>query len=176
MNDNTLELAENKLLLLYIIKSIKYPISNAQLTEIVLENSFINYFFLQQYITELISSGFIKYEDTNEKKLLYITDVGNKVLTLFKDRISPQRLNVIDDYLKSSIEKIKRELTISADYTPDQNNTFIVTLKAVEDDSLLMDLKVSVASKKQAVALCAKWKENPSQIYNNIINILIENN
>ncbi|QAA31957.1 DUF4364 family protein [Clostridium manihotivorum] len=174
MNDNTLELAENKLLLLYIIKSIKYPISNAQLTEIVLENSFINYFFLQQYITELISSGFIKYEASNDKKLLYITDTGNKVLTLFKDRISPQRLSLIDDYLKSSIEKIKRELTISADYTPDQNNTFIVNLRAVEDDSLLMDLKISVASKKQAIALCSKWKENPSLIYNNIINILIE--
>ena len=40
MNDNTLELAENKLLLLHIIKSIKYPISNTQLTDIVLENSF----------------------------------------------------------------------------------------------------------------------------------------
>ena len=44
MYDSTLELAENKLLLLYIIKSIKYPISNTQLTDIVLENSFINYF------------------------------------------------------------------------------------------------------------------------------------
>ena len=39
MYDSTLELAENKLLLLYIIKSIKYPISNTQLTDIVLENS-----------------------------------------------------------------------------------------------------------------------------------------
>lgn len=55
MYDSTLELAENKLLL-YIIKSIKYPISNTQLTDIVLENSFINYFMLQQYVSELISS------------------------------------------------------------------------------------------------------------------------
>ena len=53
MYDSTLELAENKLLLLYIIKSIKYPISNTQLTDIVLENSFINYFMLQQYVSEL---------------------------------------------------------------------------------------------------------------------------
>ena len=34
MYDNTVELAENKLLLLYIIKSIRYTISNSKLTEI----------------------------------------------------------------------------------------------------------------------------------------------
>ena len=48
MFENTSELAENKLLLLYILKTIDEPISNAQLTDIVLENSLINYFTLQQ--------------------------------------------------------------------------------------------------------------------------------
>ena len=49
MYDNTIELAENKLLLLYIIKSIKYPISHSQLTDIVLAKRVsINYFMLQQ--------------------------------------------------------------------------------------------------------------------------------
>ncbi|MGL4873967.1 MAG: DUF4364 family protein, partial [Clostridium sp.] len=42
--ESSLELAENKLLVLYILKLLKQPITNTQLTEIVLENSFINYF------------------------------------------------------------------------------------------------------------------------------------
>lgn len=173
MHENTLELAENKLLLLYIIKSIKYPISNTQLTEIVLENSFINYFLLQQYISELIASEFLKYEENDTKKLLHLTDKGDKVLYFFKDRISPQKVNLIDDYISERIDIIKKELTITSDYTPDNNNTFLVNLKAVEYNTLLIDLKVNVASKKQAIALCAKWKENPSDIYNKIFQILI---
>ena len=48
MYENSLELAENKLLMLYILKSIKDPISNAQFTEIILENNFMNYFIFQQ--------------------------------------------------------------------------------------------------------------------------------
>ncbi|SHE82407.1 DUF4364 family protein [Clostridium fallax] len=174
MYENTLELAELKLLLLYILKDVKYPISNTQLTEIVLENSFINYFTLQQYIGELISSGFLQYEKgEDDKKLLKLTETGDKVLSLFYDRISPAKIKIIDDYIESKIDKIKKELTTTADYVPDNDDTFLVKLKVVEGSTLLMDLKVNVASKKQANALCSKWKDNPSEIYNKIITALI---
>ena len=75
MYENSAELAENKLLVLYVIKSLKQPISNTQLTEIILENNFINYFTLQQYISELEYSNFVKYIEKNEKKLISITEV-----------------------------------------------------------------------------------------------------
>ena len=175
MYDNTLELAESKLLLLYIVKKIKYPISNSQLTDIVLENNFINYFILQQYLSELISSEFLKYEESNEKQLIHMTEKGEKVLSFFQDRISETKIKLIDEYIKNCIDTIKKELTITADYSPENNDTFIVNLKAIENEVLLLDLKVSVASKKQAVSLCAKWKENPSDIYTKIISALIEN-
>ena len=57
MYENSAELAENKLLVLYVIKSLRQPISKTQLTEIILENNFINYFTLQQYISELETIG-----------------------------------------------------------------------------------------------------------------------
>ena len=68
----------------------------------------------------------------------------------------------------------KRELTIQADYTIASNDSFIVDLKAVESESLLMELKLTVPSKEQATSICSKWKKNPSEIYNNIINLLID--
>lgn len=173
MYENINELAENKLLLLYILKSIKIPISNSQLTEIILENGFINYFTLQQYISELVSSSFIQQENKNDKKLLTITEKGEKVLLLFKERISVSKLEVVDAYLKDKIHSIKKELTLTANYTIDDNNNFIVNLKAIENDSLLIDLKINVASNKQAISLCNKWKANSSEIYNKIMQLLI---
>lgn len=35
-----------------------------------------------------------------------------------------------------------------------------------------MNLKIAVPNKKQAISLCAKWKNDPSKIYNSIINLL----
>ena len=77
MYENSLELAENKLLMLYILKSIKDPISNAQFTEIILENNFMNYFIFQQYLSELEESKFVEYHENNNKKLLVITEKGD---------------------------------------------------------------------------------------------------
>ena len=70
MYENSAELAENKLLVLYVIKSLRQPISKTQLTEIILENNFINYFTLQQYISELETAEFVEYIhiETNENK------------------------------------------------------------------------------------------------------------
>jgi predicted transcriptional regulator len=173
MYENSSELAENKLLMLYVLKAIKKPISNTQLTEIILENNFINYFTLQQYLSELEESKFVEYHDINNKRLLILTEKGDNVLSLFKERISPSKLSSTNDYIKEKIESIKKELTIHADYTLGNTDSFIVDLKAIEDDALLMELKLSVPSKNQATSICNKWKENPSQIYTNIINLLI---
>ena len=81
MYENSAELAENKLLVLYVTDSLKHPITNTQLTEIILENNFINYFTLQQYISELIASDFLRYETVNEKKLIRITEKGTNTRT-----------------------------------------------------------------------------------------------
>ena len=173
MYESSSELAENKLLMLYVLKAINEPISNTQLTEIILENNFINYFTFQQYLSELEESKFVEYHKANDKNLLVLTKQGDTVLSLFKSRLSPSKTSLIDQYIKEKIESIKKELTIHADYTLGDNDSFIVDLKAVENQSLLMELKLSVPSKNQAVAICNKWKDNPSEIYNSIINIFI---
>ena len=166
--ESSLELAENKLLLLYILKTLKQPISNTQLTEIVLENSFINYFTLQQYIAELEESKFIEHTEVMDKKLLKLTDKGENVLSFFKDRISPSKISLINEYIKLHIDLIKKELTIKAD------DSFIVDIKALENNYPLMELKLQVPTKKQATYLCNKWQENPSEIYDQIITLLFD--
>lgn len=172
MYENSAELAENKLLVLYVMESLKSPITNTQLTEIILENNFINYFTLQQYISELVSSEFLRYDMVNDKNLIYITEKGSNVLSFFSDRISTMKKKIIDDYLLSMIDSIKKELTIHSDYTLGKDNAFIVDLQALENENLLISLKVSVPSKKQALSLCNRWKSNPSDIYTKIMNSL----
>ena len=172
MYENSAELAENKLLVLYVIKSLRQPISKTQLTEIILENNFINYFTLQQYISELETSKFVEYIEKNNKKLITITTKGENVLSIFNERISPIKRDIIDNYISKTIDSIKKELTIHSDYTIEKNNSFIVDLKALEDETLLIDLKISVPTKKQATSLCNRWKENPSDIYTKIVQVL----
>lgn len=174
MFDNTLELAENKLLLLYILKQIKLPISKGQLTEIILKNNLINYFTLQQYISELIASSFIQYSKFDEKRRLTVTAVGDKVLNMFLNRISESKKALIDTYINQNISQIKNDISLTADYTLANDNSFTVNLKAVENNITLIDLKLNVVTNKQARELCKKWKSNSSELYKKILKVLID--
>ncbi|AGK97932.1 DUF4364 family protein [Clostridium pasteurianum] len=174
MFDDTLELAENKLLLIYILKQIKLPVSKNQLTEIVLKNNFINYFTLQEYISELISANFISYNDIDGKHRLTVTSKGDKVLNMFSNRVSETKKTLIDTYIKSNIINIRKEISLTANYTLANNDSFTVNLKATENEITLIDLKLNVVSNKQARDLCSKWKNNSSELYTKIINILID--
>lgn len=173
MFEDALDLAENKLILLYIINKIKMPVSNNQITEIILENNFINYFTLQQYLSELVSSKFLHNTDEEGTQRLKITEKGSKVLDLFGSRISQNKLDVANSYLTAHREKIKKETTVHADYTIDDKNNFIVNLNATENGSILINIKLSVGSNKQARELCNKWNSDSSKLYDKIVKMLV---
>jgi hypothetical protein len=174
MFEDTLELAENKLLLLHIINRLNLPVSNAQLTELVLKNSLMNYFILQQYIDELVISEFLKYTNMSGSKRLVITDKGKKVLEMFGERVSVKKSEIANEYIEKNWDEIKKDVTVTADYTIEQKDNFIVSLKAMEKDKLLIDIRINVPSNKQARDLCTKWKENCPELYEKIAGILIE--
>lgn len=174
MFEDTEELAENKLLLLYIFSKIKYNISNIQITQIILENNFINYFTLQQYLSELISSDFLCYIEHDGKQRISITKKGLKVLDLFKNRLSENKIAAVDNYLEQHEDEMKKEITVVADYTIEKKDNFIVDLKVIENNIPLINIKLNVASNKQARDICSKWKNNSSELYNKIVNILIK--
>lgn len=174
MFGDSMDLAENKLLLLYIYEKIQLPLSNTQITQIVLENNFMNYFTLHQYISELISSKFIEYKPGENKSRLNISDRGSKVLAMFIQRIPKIKLETVDAYLKLHMDKIKKDITVSADYTIEKDNNYIVNLKVNENNIPLIDLKINVATNKQARDLCNKWKGNSSELYTKILNILVD--
>lgn len=174
MFDDSLNLAENKLFLLHIVDKINLPISNIQLTEIVLENKLINYFTLQEYITELISSELLTKISQNSKDRLVISNKGKEVLSLFKNRLSKEELDKLDSYIDGRMNLIKKEATVSADYTIENSNSYVVTLNASENNIPLIEVRLTVASNKQARELCSKWKDNPSDLYTKIIKVLTE--
>ena len=92
--ENTEELAQNKLLLLYIIDKAEKPLTNEEITEFMLENNYMNYFLIQQYLSELTSSKFIEYVHEDDKKIYKMLNKGKITLYYFQDRI-PEDIKII---------------------------------------------------------------------------------
>src|SRR5690606_25365276 len=100
---NTEELAQNKLLLLYIIKFSNKDFTNNELTEFVLERNYMNYFFIQQYLSELVNSNFIEKVNIDSKEVYRLLEKGDVALSYFEDRIP----NSIKEELDNEFNRFK---------------------------------------------------------------------
>jgi predicted transcriptional regulator len=169
------ELAEKKLILLYVIDKLNMPVSNLQITKIVLENRFMNYFFFQQFLTELCEEGHLIPENVDEKTFYTISQKGRDTLNYFLNRIPLGVKKRIDETISSIRKNIKNETLITADFIPESEKEFIVSCKVNEDNFALIDLKISVGTKSDARLICSNWKKHSQEIYSEIVKSLIKN-
>lgn len=170
--ENTEELAQNKLLLLYIIDKSEVPLTNGQITEFVLENNYMNYFLIQQFLGELVSSKFIEYSRSDNKETYTLLKKGKITLDYFIDRIPEEIKKDIDKNFEIKKEEIKRETQVIGDYFKKSENEYIVNLKLVENNNTLFSLYLNVVSSEQAKTICDNWKLNPDRVYQQILNTL----
>lgn len=173
MNLDASKIADNKLVVLYIFKIVNMSLSKNQLNNIVLENNLINFFTLQQCIGELEEAELIKKIDNSQKELYTITNNGINTLEIFVERISKSSKSTLDDYIVKNKENIRKEAQVTAEYSKHGNNEYIVNLKVTENDMILIDLKLSVVSAKQAKFICEKWKNSSQNVYKQIMNSII---
>lgn len=172
MNLNHEDFTVNKLIILYLLAQIKMPLSISQITQIILERGYTDYFSLQQYLTELETSKFITVSKQNHTSYFEINERGTQTLEFFVSRIPEFIRKELDLFIEKNWRKLKSELDIYAEYAPTKENEYVVHCKVTENHSALIDLSLNVGSKKQAIELCNNWKENASNLYQEILHIL----
>ncbi|MBP3886860.1 MAG: DUF4364 family protein [Cellulosilyticum sp.] len=172
MNLNHEDFTVNKLIILYLLAQVKMPLSISQITQIILERGYTDYFSLQQYLTELESSSFILVSKQNHSSYFEINERGSQTLDFFSSRIPEFIRKELDSFIEKNWRKLKSELDIYTEYTPTKENEYVVHCKVTENQSTLIDLSLNVGSKKQAIELCNNWKENASTLYGEILDIL----
>ena len=56
-----------KLIILYMLDKVDFPLTNSQISEFVLDKGYTDYFKLQQALSELADSGLILKESTHNR-------------------------------------------------------------------------------------------------------------
>lgn len=169
MND---DFTVNKLIVLYLLSEIKMPLSLSQITHIILERGYTDYFSMQQYLNELVGAKLINKTTENNVSCFDISEKGSQTLEFFSSRIPTTIRTELDAFIQSNWRQLRNQLDVSAEYIPTKEHEYIVCCKVTENHSPLMELNFSVGSKKQAIEMCENWKNNSSQLYSEILNIL----
>ena len=154
-----------KLMNLYMLKQVNFPLTNAQLTNFFTEHEYTTYFTLQQALNELEDAGLIHKEPSHNSTRYEITREGEETLNFFGKNISPGIVNDMDQYLKENKFRLREEVGTSADYYKATGQDYIVHCEVREGKTVLIRLDLALPDKEQAEAMCSNWKEKSQEIY-----------
>ena len=162
-----------KLMNLYMLKQVNFPLTNAQLTNFFTEHEYTTYFTLQQALNELEDAGLIHKEPSHNSTRDEITREGEETLNFFGKNISPAIVNDMDQYLKENKFRLREEVGTSADYYKATGQDYIVHCEVREGKTVLIRLDLALPDKEQAEAMCSNWKEKSQEIYSYAMRTLL---
>lgn len=166
------EIAEKKIFILYFLKIIDMPVGSIQFVRVMLENRFMNYFYMQQYLSELIEEGLVNAEKKEGISYYTISDKGVNVLNMFESILPAGLKKRLENSISSIRNNIRMETMITADYTPEDEG-YMVVCKVRENDFSLLEVKIAAGTKEDARNICKNWIKHPQEIYLEILDSLI---
>ncbi len=167
-------LAENKILILYLLSIIKRPVSNDELYRLVLSIQDMNYFYFQQFLLDLENNEYIiNYQKEND--ILYeITEKGKSTLELTIDVLPGIIKLKVDENIKGELQEIKNESAVRAEFIPLSEKEFIVKCKIIENSITIFEIQAFANSRDQAIKIVQNWEANAGTIYPKVLQMLNE--
>lgn len=168
-------LAENKILILYLLSVIDKPINNDGLYRLVLSVQDMNYFYFQQFLLDLIDNKYILKGLSDNNKVLYeLTSDGKEAVNLVQDLIPGFIKFQIDNNLKEDLHAMENERSVTAEFIPQSENSYTVVCKIIENNNIIFEIKTFAGSRDQAKMIVDNWKSNAETLYPNLLELLIK--
>ena len=160
--------ALQRLILLKITSSSMSNITNTKISEAAIENFDMNFFQVQQHLSELTESGFLASSKFGGEVTYSITDAGDSILELFKDKLSDQISSLVESLFITSGQLQGAD----ASYFLSETGEYSVDLVLTERGLTIFRLTLSIPDEIQAKKICSNWKLEPSNIFGKIMKII----
>ena len=162
-----------KLIILYMLDRVDFPLTNSQISEFILNEGYTNYFKLQQVLAEMIDSGFIREESTHSRTFYHLTEEGAQTIQYFRGDLSSEIQADVDNYLKEKKYDLKNEVSVKSDYYRNSNMEYSIRCQVIEHGSPLIDLTVTAPTEAEAETIANNWTQKNEDIYAMIMATLL---
>lgn len=174
LNEDSEILAENKVIILYILNKLNKPIDSDSLLKLILSVKEMNYFYFQQFLIDLLENKYIIGYNEDDKTMYKITDEGIKTLKLTLDLVPGIVRLQIDNALNENVDDVQNIEHAISEFTPKSETEFIVTCKLLKNNITDFEIQVQANSVAQAKHIAEKWENNYKDIYPIIYGILTD--
>lgn len=154
-----------KLIILSMLDRVDFPLTNAQISDFILNKEYTNYFTLQQVLAELVETDLAEVHTIRNSSYYHMTEKGRDTLKYFGDMVSPAIREDMDIYFREHAIALRDETAVRAEYYQNPAGEFSVRLRVLEKEDPLIDLTLTVPTEAQADSICSHWKEKNQQLY-----------
>lgn len=165
-------IAENKVLIMYLLSIMDKPINNESLYKLVLSIQDMNYFYFQQFLLDLQENNYIISYEKENLDVYEITDNGRNTLNLTIDMLPGIIKLKVDQRVKGELREIQNESAIKAEFIPLSEKEFIVKCKIIENNIQIFEIQTIASSREQAIRIVQNWEKNTMDIYPKVIEML----
>ncbi len=163
-----------RLMILFMLDKVEYPLTNTQITNFILEKDYTTYFTIQQTFSDLLSSELITAESTHSNTRYRITEEGQQTLRFFNDKISDAIKQDIITYFQEHHYDLKLETSVYADYFKASGKGYVVRCRIKDIEKSIIDLTIAVDTREQAEAICGSWKKQSAEVYALLMDTLLK--
>lgn len=173
--NNTTTLAENKVLILYILIKLNREIKQDDLFQIITSINEINYFYFKQVLTDLIDSKLVGSYTKEKESVIQITTEGINAYTLTEDVLPGIIKLKADNTFQKEFHSIEQQSSVIAEFIPKDENNYTIKCKIVENNETIFEVQTFAGTRDRAKRIVDNWNQNANKIYPQILNILLEN-
>ncbi len=163
-----------KLMILYMLKKVNFPLTNNQIQGFFLDKGYASYFAFRQAVTDLLDEELISSETVRKTSYYSITPSGEETISFFSSSIPFSIIDDIDIFLYENKYELRNEVGTMSDYYKSTNMDYIVHCVIKEGEANLIELNLSVPSEEEAEVMCNNWRNASQDIYSNIMKSLMK--
>lgn len=157
-----------KFLVLYIMARAAGPITFLQLLELALCDAGVDYFSLTQAVNHMVETGQLSKEGEHYS----ITEKGRRNSEICESSLPYSVRMHCDENLVRVNEALRREAQIQAGVLDNKDGTCTLHLCLNDVGSPMLELKLLVPGRPQAIAMSQRFREDPASLYHKIIGLL----
>lgn len=164
---------EMKLLILYVMKKISYPLDYMTLNEISTTDGFIDGFEFAECFAELLDAGNItEFKDDSGEDVYVLTDTGSRVIeNLEGDLLSGIREQVY----KTAIALMDFRLSgrrVTSEVKRDEADRPVFTGTVEDATGVLFSVTAQLETEDQLQRVEMTWEKHPEHIYKSLLALL----
>ncbi|MBQ4473185.1 MAG: DUF4364 family protein [Lachnospiraceae bacterium] len=162
-----------KLIICRMLSLVNFPLSNAQISDYLLDRGYADYFDIQQSLNEMAEEALLTAETRPGTTTYELTELGRESLGYFGRRIPDVIEKDLEEYLRSNRYELRETSSVRTDYSQDPEGGYLAALSLYERGRLLCKLQMHADTEDEAARMADRFRKRHRELYETLYRELL---